>query len=212
MSRPTAGFVLAPQMGNRCSLRAVAGVASLCAIASSLFAQAPPHPRAEVLFAPSLAKGTRVRVVVSGAAGQTEAPISGALRSLQGDTVTISASWSGASRSIVLDRGRRLEVAARGDRHGEAGAAIGAAVGALGGAAIGANTRPGCPSGHICLVELSAGQRTLIGAGVGALGGALVGFLLGRGERSETWVPVETAGLRIALAPGGNGFGAAFSF
>ena len=212
MSRPTVSLVAFPTFGMRGALCAVAGLASLCALASSLVAQAPPHQRTEVLFAPSLAKGTRVRVVVSGTAGQAEAPISGALRSLQGDTVTISAGWSGGLRSIVLDRGRRLEVAARGDRHGEAGAAIGAAVGALGGAAIGANTRPGCPRGHICLVELSAGQRTLIGAGVGSLGGALLGFLLGRGARSEAWVPVETAGLRIALAPGGVGLGAAFSF
>jgi hypothetical protein len=48
------------------------------------------------------------------------------------------------------------------------------------------------------------------GAVGGMLGGAVLGFVIGVFTRTDTWVPVQTGGVRVALTPGGMGFSVAF--
>lgn len=188
--------------GVRGALGTAAALAVGCAVASVAAAQAPHRQNVGVLSEPALAKGMPVRVVVPATNGQPETRISGTLFRLQGDTVTIGVGQSGASRSIALNGGWRLEAVARGASHGGAGAAVGAIAGALAGAGIAVATWHRC-SGLECIGYFSTTQQALIGAGIGVPCGALLGFILGRAIRTEEWVPVETAGVRIALGLGG---------
>ncbi len=112
--------------------------------------------------------------------------------------------------TIALDRGRRLETVAPRHGHGRTGAGVGAVVGALTGAVIGSATWRPCTKGWGCIFYPNQGEQAAGGALVGAAGGALVGLVIGSSIRSETWVPVHTAGIRLTVAPGAAGINVAF--
>jgi hypothetical protein len=54
------------------------------------------------------------------------------------------------------------------------------------------------------------GQDEEIGAILGAAGGGLIGLLIGGTSHGGHWVPVETAGIQVALGPGRLGLQVSF--
>lgn len=164
---------------------------------------------------PQLVKGTRVRVIFPAADSQPARSVIGSLVRLERDTVVIwtspvFASSEMTTTTIALDRGRRLETVAPGHGHGRTGAGLGAVFGALAGAVIGSATWRPCTKGLACVFYPTRGEHAAGGALAGAAGGALVGLVIGSSIRSGTWVPVHTAGLRVAVAPGAAGINVAF--
>jgi hypothetical protein len=170
------------------------------------------HAAAAQTSAPRLAKGGGVRVVIPAGAGQPERIVGGSLMTLDSNAVIIRADRTGAPESFVLDGGRRLEVAVTvGPSHPLQGLAIGAGVGALAGAAIGAATwTPRECTGFVCLYPQDRKEAALYGVVIGGVPGAVLGLFVGLATRDVRWVPAETAGIRIAVAPRGVGLAIAF--
>src|SRR6266853_6305488 len=69
---------------------------------------------------------------------------------------------------------------------------------------------PGIFGSWSCAFHPSQRVAAAAGAIVGAGGGALLGFVIGSFIRSETWIPVRTEGVSIALTPAGAGIRVAF--
>ena len=213
--------ILAPEPGDhertmnptrvplRAALLALVLLAAPCGLVQMAAAQA----------APPLARGTRVRVVAPALRGQAKPAVSGELVSLHGDTVVV---WpldragvpvADGPQRRVLSGGRRLELVA--GTHGNAGKGflLGAGIGALSGAAIGFAIWQPCQSTQFMGCMLAPGDRWAAagyGAVGGMLGGAVLGFVIGVFTRTDTWVTVQTGGVRVALTPGGMGFSVAF--
>jgi hypothetical protein len=202
--------------------RGVHRSAFLVASLSLLFALAQPLPAQTDL---NLAKGARVRVLIPAGDGQPERYVFGSLVRLEGDSVVI-VTWgplptagviAGDPRSpkttiIALDRGKRLEGIVDSRGHGGTGAALGAVLGALVGEEIGrASWRPCTQTGFLaCWMYWSKGEQAAGGAILGGAGGALLGFVVGAGIRTETWGPLHTAGVRLAVTPHAVGISLAF--
>lgn len=148
-----------------------------------------------------LRKNTTVRVLLPATPSQPEHFVTGHLVSLEHDTVTIAVG-SGSTRPTImwfgLDSGRKLERRVEGPGHGGRGAGIGLAVGALAGAVFGATSYQPCTG--FCIMN-SRGSAAASGAFLGALGGALVGFVIGSESRTSYWLPVQPAGVRVAVDP-----------
>src|SRR6266849_5912470 len=160
-------------------------------------------PIAAAQTAPPLGTGTRVRIVIPARDSQPERYITGSLVRLAGDTVVVAPGGLGLAwaRTVALDDGRRLEVVASSHGHGGKGAALGALIGGVTVGFVAGVTSHPCSG--FCPVD--KGTEALGGAFVGAAGGAIVGMLIGSSLRDETWVPVRTAGVRVALVPRGVG-------
>ena len=171
-------------------------------------------PAAAAQNAAPLGKGARVRVVIPAADGQPERYVAGSLVRLEGDTVVLASGGLALAgvQTVALGRGRRLEVLASSHGHGGKGAVLGAAFGALAGVVVGAATWQPCPQqgGFACIVYPSQGTQMAGGAILGAAGGALVGLVIGASIRDARWVPLETAGVRVAVAAGAVGISVAF--
>lgn len=182
------------------AIKLVIGFAALCGAVSVAAAQT----------APLLREGTEVRVFIPAPTAAPERQITGTLVRLQKDTVVI---WTRGglapphSVRVVLDKGWRLEALAASHGHGGAGAAIGAIIGALTGAAVGSSSwHPCTEQGFLaCFMHPTQGEQTSLSAMLGATGGALLGLAVGRSIRSETWVPVHTADIGVAILPRGLG-------
>jgi len=202
MFKPTRIRLGYPRRASRTTIKLVSGLAVLCGIV----------PVAAAQSALPLSKGTRVRVVIPAIGAQPERQISGTMVRLQNDTVVI---WTGAiarpeSVSLALETGRRLEALAS-HGHGGKGAAVGALMGALTGAFVGAATWQACTGGALaCIASPTQGEEAAGAAIVGAAGGALLGLVIGTSVRTETWVPVQTAGVRVAVIPRGLGISLGF--
>jgi hypothetical protein len=180
--------------------RSVLVVLGLCAIAAL---GQTAHGQA----ASPLAIGTHVRVVLPAQNGGSEQHLAGSLARLEGDTVVL---WSGGfarpdSLTIVLNEGRRLEVLQASHGHGGTGAAFGALLGALVGGVLASATWHDCTQGLGCIGSPTQGEQAAGGAFLGAAGGALMGLVIGSSIRSEIWVPVETSGVHVSIAPRGIG-------
>jgi hypothetical protein len=142
---------------------------------------------------PPLSKGARVRVTFL--VGQSSSPqqVVGTLQRLDGDTVVI-AHDSGTMQAVSLSGGEPLQLSLGRRGHEGTGALIGAVVGLL-------------------LIRSTWQQCGDCGPGIpvygvlaGLAGGTVVGAIVGNEIRSEAWVPVQTAGIRIVVGPGRAGF------
>ena len=149
---------------------------------------------------PSLQKGALVRIVVPARIGSPEQRVTGTLIRLQDDTVIIERGGGGAalpeSSTVALGQGDSLEFLRRRHSYGGTGALLGALVGGALGAATGG-------SGQSTNFGRQAG--TAGGAILGAGAGALLGLVIGSSLHGDTWVPVQTTGVRVAVTPGGVG-------
>ena len=200
MLHPTALSLAHARGALPLTIKLVIGFAALCGAVSVAAAQT----------APLLREGTEVRVFIPAPAAAPERQITGRLVRLQKDTLVI---WTREglappdSVRVVLDKGWRLEALAASHGHGGAGAAIGAIIGALTGAAVGSSSwRPCTEQGFLaCFMHPTQGEQTSLSAMLGATAGALLGLAVGRSIRSETWVPVHTADIGVAILPRGLG-------
>ncbi len=131
-----------------------------------------------------LSEGTRVRVSVSSGAGvPLQRPV-GVLERLRGDTVVLA-----PGVAIHLPEGSLLE-ASRGYRgHAATGAVIGGVTLGLAGAL---TATPG-KSGY----QFNRGGAAILLGTIGLASGALIGAAVGALIRSESWVRVQWAGVRI---------------
>lgn len=157
-----------------------------------------------------LAKGARVRVVTLGTDGRPARRITGDLVQLQGDTLIIAD--GDHAFPVVLDGERRLEVRTGSRGNGKEGAALGALVGGLTGAVIGAATWEPCTETgwFACFLHPSQDVQAGAGALLGVAGGAVIGLLVGAANRTETWAPRQTAGVRVAVSTRAVGVELAF--
>jgi hypothetical protein len=202
--------------------RAVHRFAVLVTSLSLVFAVPLPLP---AQTDPNLAKGAHVRVLIPATAGQPERYVFGSLVRLEADTVVI-VTWgpmptagvttgdprSPATSIIALDRGKRLEGIVDSHDHKGTGAALGALLGALVGEEIGRSSWQPCTrTGFLaCFMYPSKGEQAAGGAILGGAGAALLGLAIGAGIRTETWGPLHTAGVRLAVTPHAVGISLAF--
>ena len=147
----------------------------------------------------ALAAGARVRVIApKPVCNYPEAApcyrrVVGTVESLQDDTVVIAPD-SAPAQAINLSDGQPLEMSLGMRGHGGTGALIGAIVGLV-------VVHQAWQSCGGCEGEVPIG-----GALLGIAGGASLGAITGSMFRSEVWVPVHAAGIRIVAGPGRAGF------
>jgi hypothetical protein len=168
-------------------MTARAGLLAMCLVVQALQAQTDT----------TLAKGARVRVAIPTSAQSTRY-VTGSLVRLRGDTVALTPTQSPSDTVIYhlgVASGMQLERAMGSRGHTVEGLFVGALLGGVVGGVAGHASNANCKSW--CFEDLAVG----VGVGIGAAGGGLLGGLVGHGTRSEKWVSVHTAGLRIALAP-----------
>lgn len=151
---------------------------------------------------PALTAGARVRVIAPPVCNYAEAApcfrrVVGTLESLQADTVVIAPD-SAPAQVINLSDGQHLEMSLGLRGHGGTGALIGAIVGLV----VVHQSWQSCGG--------CEGEVPLVGALLGVAGGASLGAITGSLIRSEVWVPVQTAGIRIVAGPGRAGFMVSF--
>jgi len=161
-----------------------------------------------------LTPGQRVRVVIPGPGGRPARHVTGNLLRQGADTLVL-VTGGGLVRpetlAVALAPDRRLEVVAGTRSRWREGAGVGCALGLVAGAAIGAGQRrsPGPWN-----VGPDIDPQILL-AGIAGGAGCLVGWAVGSSIRTETWAPLEKAGVRLGLAPlpaGRLALGAAISF
>lgn len=136
---------------------------------------------------PPLTKGARVRVTFPGENGQPTRQLTGTLERLVDDTLVIVRGYLPA-QTLNISRGTQLEVDATRHRVG-----VPVLVGVLVGIGAAAELWGACGR---CVGGVPP-VLAIPGAGMGGLLGWGVGNALG----GTTWVPVQTAGLRIVATP-----------
>lgn len=184
----------------------------LFAVTLAVFCTLPDVAAAQT--APAIARGARVRIVIPAEPGQPERHIVGNLVRLEYDTAVIASPGlplTGA-RSVAIDGGRRLEVLTGSRGRGGRGAAVGGVVGGVAGALVGGFTWEPCEGEGFfdCLMYPTQGSQVMGGAVLGVAAGALVGLVIGSSIRTETWAPLRTAGVRIAVTPRTAGLSLSF--
>jgi hypothetical protein len=188
-------------------VRAAALIAALCSLSHTVAAAQTAQP---------LTQGVRVRVVQLGADRKPVVFASGTLSSLRGDTARVlTDGFPGTSQDYVLDDRRHLEVAAKGAHHVGRHVVRGALIGAVGVGVIAALSFEPCHSTEFLGCMFAPGSRMEaggVGAILGAVGGGVIGLVVGLVSTDVTWVPAQTGGVHIALAPGGAGLVASLAF
>ncbi len=147
-------------------------------------------------------RNERVRVVFDSGPTRSQAMLEGWLYSLRADTLVLVRGPQ--VDSVMLRKGRRLQVVT-GDRgHGASGLVIGGLAGTVAGAIIGAASYQPCTPGPWapCLFN---GRGLVIagGATLGLLAGGLAGWLIGVSIRTQDWGTVELPIAAVSIGPTG---------
>jgi hypothetical protein len=133
--------------------------------------------------------------------------VKGRLVRLEDQSVTIDAEDGREGPRMLsfnLHQGWRLQRLAGTRRQGGTGAAVGAVAGA---ALMGVALAAGGDCDGFC--RTNAGEA-IAALSIGAAAGGAIGLVIGSLGRGDRWVPVQTSGVRVTLAPGRLGVRVAF--